>query len=171
MRWESLRYPSASLPLKSRTFRCGQGTLSMSSARVTHSYPATPATAAKPPARKPRLVRLRNSRLRSCAGRMISRSRLFIALHQFVTHDHAAEVVPACKYDLHDVNNKEQQISGCQKKVNEASTGVTAEAGSQPGKLGGFVDRETTQNRTDAHEDDACIGDLLSSVVFVLYRF
>src|SRR5579875_3759306 len=90
-------------------------------------------------------------------------------IRQVPADDHAAEVIPTRKDDLHDMDEEEEKITDGQDKVDEAGAAVTAEEHGEPGELCGLVDRETRQNGANAHDDDGGIRDLLRRIIFALH--
>src|SRR5581483_4270150 len=86
------------------------------------------------------------------------------------TDDHRPEVVPAGADDLRDVNDEEGDVADGDPEVKEASHRVSAEKKRQPSELDRLVDRQSGEQRSETHEDDGAVGNLLRAVELSVRR-
>src|SRR5438105_2027190 len=87
-------------------------------------------------------------------------------LVQLVPGHHGPEVVPTGAHDLRDVDEEERDVADRQPEMDEARRLVAAHQRRQPRELHRLVDGHAAEQRTEAHDHDGGVGDLLRAVVF-----
>src|SRR5277367_5880446 len=127
------------------------------------------------PREQPRLdsLRLAGSRdfLASASpGPPLVLKRRLVGSLDLKTAHHTAKVVPAGKYDLTNMNEKEPNKAHRDPEMLPTRHLVTTENRSDPVSLRGLVDRDTRDEHAEPHRNNAGVCDPLCPVIFCLRR-
>src|SRR5580693_3724518 len=101
--------------------------------------------------------------------RRVSReiSREVTIIDHLKSSDHRSEIIPTRADHLRNMNHEEADVAERKQKMLDAGGSVSAEHGGQPSELHRFPDGEAGEQRSESHDDDAGVRDLLRAIEFL----